>query len=58
MFILGIIFADIFFVNSVIIHHKIHQSDNEKTFSENLQFQILIGVVSLTLALWFLISGI
>ncbi len=57
MFIIGIIFADIFFVNSVVIHHKIHQRDNEKTFSENLQLQILIGVISLSLALFFLITG-
>ena len=57
MLFIGIIFANVFFVNSVIIQSKIHQKDNEKSFSENLQLQILIGVISLTLALFFICVG-
>jgi len=58
MFYVGVLFANVFFVNSVIINHRIHQKDNEKTFSENLQLNILIGIISLSLAFFFIGSTV
>lgn len=54
MFYIGLLFANIFFVNSVIINYKIHKKTDEETFSENLQLHILIGIVFLSLAFFFI----
>ena len=52
-FYIGLIFINIFFVNSVVTTWRIFKRSENKEFWETLSWNIIIGIGSLSLALFF-----
>jgi ABC-type phosphate transport system permease subunit len=57
-FYIGLMFLNVFFVNSIVTTWRIFKKSENKEFWETLSWNIVIGVGSLSLALFFIGSVI
>lgn len=53
-FYIGLVFINVFFVNSIVITWKILKSRESEEFWETLSRNIIIGIGSLTAGLFFI----